>query len=100
MTPPIYFVAAWLFVVGLYGVVTSRHLVHLIVCLAVAESSPCVLLLAGGAVRTGADPMAHTLLLFEIVLQTAITALLLALAVAAHARSGELDPRRRRAVRE
>jgi multicomponent Na+:H+ antiporter subunit C len=31
-----YLVAAWLFAVGLYGVVTSRHLVHLVICLSVA----------------------------------------------------------------
>jgi multicomponent Na+:H+ antiporter subunit C len=94
MSPPVYFVAAWLFVVGLYGVVTSRHLAHLIVCLAVAQSSPCVLLLAGG------NALTHMLLLFEVVLQTAVCALLLALAVAAHGRSGETDQRRRRVVRE
>ena len=101
MSPPVYFVAAWLFLMGLYGVVTSRHLVHLIICLAVAQSSPCLLLLAGNRVaRPGGDAVAHMLLLFEIVLQIALCALLLALAVAAHARSGETDPRRRRVVRD
>ena len=43
-----YAVAAWLFLVGLYGIVTSRHLVHLIVCLTVVQSSSYVLLLAIG----------------------------------------------------
>jgi multicomponent Na+:H+ antiporter subunit C len=98
MSHAAYLVAAWLFVVGLYGVVTSRHAVHLIVCLAVAQSSPGMLLLS--ATHGARDSLAQTLLLFEIVVQTAISALLLALAVAAHARSAELDPRRRPGVRE
>ena len=43
-----YLLAAWLFVIGLYGVVTSRHLVHLVICLSVMQSSTYVLLLALG----------------------------------------------------
>ena len=31
-----YAVAAWLLLVGLYGIVTSRNLVHAIICLSVA----------------------------------------------------------------
>ena len=30
-----YALAGWLFMIGLYGIVTSRHLVHLVVCLSV-----------------------------------------------------------------
>ena len=41
-----YLVAVWLFVVGIYGVITSRHLVHLVTCLSVAQASTYVLLLA------------------------------------------------------
>ena len=48
MTHLPYFVAAWLFLVGLYGVVTSRNLVHLIICLTVVQSSTYVLLLGIG----------------------------------------------------
>src|SRR5207253_3420638 len=47
-----YALAAWLFFVGLYGVVTSRNLVHLVICLGVVQSSTYVLLLAIGY-RTG-----------------------------------------------
>ena len=47
-----YAVAIWIFLVGLYGVVTSRHLVHLVICLSVVQSSTYVLLLAIGY-RTG-----------------------------------------------
>jgi len=46
-------VAAWILGIGLYGIVTSRHLVHLIMCLIVVQSSTYVLLLGVGYV-TGA----------------------------------------------
>ena len=48
-------VAAWLFGIGLYGIVTSRHYVHLIGCLAVVQSATYVLLLSIGY-RHGAGP--------------------------------------------
>jgi multicomponent Na+:H+ antiporter subunit C len=48
-----YAVAAWVFMVGLYGMVTSRNMVHLVICLAVLQSATYVLLLAIGY-RTGA----------------------------------------------
>ena len=34
-----YGVVAWLFLVGIYGVVTSRNLIHMVVCLSVAQSA-------------------------------------------------------------
>ncbi len=101
-----YAVAAWLFLVGLYGVVTSRHLVHLTVCLSVVQSSTYVLLLTVGY-RTGAgapifanvppgtpavDPVVQALTLTDIVVSATVTALLLALAVQVHKRLGSLDP--------
>lgn len=101
-----YAVAIWLFVVGLYGIVTSRHLVHLIICLAVVQSSTYVLLLGIGF-RAGAaapvfadippwtpavDPIVQALMLTDVVVEVTVTALLLALAVQAHERTGKLDP--------
>src|ERR687887_515944 len=47
--------AMWLFFVGLYGIVTSRNLVHIVVCLSVVQSSTYVLLLEVGY-RAGATP--------------------------------------------
>jgi multicomponent Na+:H+ antiporter subunit C len=99
-------VVAWILAVGLYGVVTSRHLVHQIVCLIVVQSSTYVLLLAVGY-RTGAvapyfsdvpvhtpavDPVVQALALTDVVVEAAVTALLLALAVQADKRFGTLDP--------
>ena len=43
-----YGVVAWLFLVGVYGVVTSRNLIHMVVCLSVAQSATDVLLLEMG----------------------------------------------------
>jgi multicomponent Na+:H+ antiporter subunit C len=33
-----YAVSAWIFLIGLYGIVTSRDLIHLIICLSVMQS--------------------------------------------------------------
>jgi multicomponent Na+:H+ antiporter subunit C len=99
-------VVVWILGVGLYGIVTSRHLVHLIICLIVVQSSTYVLLLGVGYV-TGAvapyffdvpvhtpavDPVVQALALTDVVVEAAVTALLLALAVQAHKRFGTLDP--------
>jgi len=101
-----YAVAAWLFIVGLYGIVTSRNLIHLVVCLSVVQASTYVLLLAIGY-RSGAtapiyfdigssrkvvDPVVATLTLTDVVVEATVVALLLALAVQAHKRFGTLDP--------
>jgi multicomponent Na+:H+ antiporter subunit C len=108
-----YLVAVWLLVVGLYGVITSRHLVHLVLCLAVMQASTYVLLLAVGW-RTGAqapvfadippgtpvvDPIVQALTLTDIVVEATVTAVLLALTVQAHKRFGSVDPDRLGALR-
>jgi multicomponent Na+:H+ antiporter subunit C len=101
-----YLVAGWLLLVGLYGAATSRHLVHLVICLTVMQSSTVVLLLAIGY-RTGGkapflydipasskvvDPVVQALTLTDIVVEATVVALLLALAVQAHRRFGSVDP--------
>ena len=99
-------VAAWLFAAGLYGIVSSRNLVHLVICLAVLQSSTYVLLLAigyrvGGVAPVFADipvatpavdPVVQALMLTDIVVEVTVIALLLALAVQTHKRTGTLDP--------
>src|SRR6202023_3180876 len=49
-------VVAWILGVGLYGVGTSRPLVHQIVCLIVVQSSTYVLLLGVGYVTGAVAP--------------------------------------------
>lgn len=101
-----YFVAAWLFLCGLYGLVISRDLVHSVVCLAVLQSSTYVLLLAigyrvGGAAPVFADispgkltvdPVVQALMLTDVVVEAVVVALLLAMVVKAHEKSGTISP--------
>lgn len=101
-----YAVAAWLCLVGLFGVATSRNLIHLAVCLTVTQSSSYVLLLAVGYVKHGrapifkgiklgtpaVDPVVQALTLTDIVVSVVVVALILALALDAHRLSGTVDP--------
>jgi multicomponent Na+:H+ antiporter subunit C len=101
-----YLVAVWLLLVGLYGVVTSHHLVHLVISLSVMQASTYVLLLAIGY-RTGGrapiftdispgtpvvDPVVQALTLTDVVVEATVSAVLFALAVQAHKRFGSDDP--------
>lgn len=109
--PPL--VTVWLFAVGLYGIVTSRNLIHMVTCLSVVQSSTYVLLLTIGfrkdatapifldvPVGTPAvDPIVKALALTDVVVGATVSALLLALAVQAHKRHGTLDPEEFRALR-
>lgn len=109
-----YAVAAWLFVIGLWGVVSSRHMVRTVLCLSVIQSATYVLLLAVGY-RSGAqapivadipvvtplvDPVVQVLVLTDIVIEATVTALLLALVVQAHKRFGSVDPSDLRPLRD
>ena len=99
-------VAAWLFGIGLYGIITSRNYVHLIGCLSVCQSATYVLLLAiGYKWDAGApifyshppgtpavDPVVQALVLTDIVVGATISALLLALTLQVHKRKGTVDP--------
>jgi multicomponent Na+:H+ antiporter subunit C len=108
-----YAVAAWVMVIGLYGIVTSRNLVHLVICLSVVQSSTYLLLLSIGY-KTGGeppvfsdrppssravDPVVQALTLTDVVVGTTVTAMLLAIAVQAHKRYGSLDPDELRGMR-
>ena len=101
-------VAAWLFGVGVYGIITSRNFIHLIGCLSVCQSSTYVLLLSLGyrwnAVAPifydhppgtpAVDPVVQALVLTDIVVGATVTALLLAMAIRLHSRRGSLDPQK------
>lgn len=109
-----YLVAGWLFLIGLYGVVTSRDYVHLIGCLTVMQSSTYVLLLAIGY-RLGAgapifadhppgtpavDPIVQALTLTDIVVGAAVTALLLSLVLQLQKQRRTIDPDALRPMRD
>ena len=101
-----YFIAAWIFLWGLYGIVTSKNLVHQVVCLAVLQSSTYVLLLTigykvGGTAPVFADipvgtpvvdPLVQALMLTDIVVEAAVTALLLSMVVKANELANTVDP--------
>jgi len=106
-------VAAWLLGIGLYGIITSRHYVHLIGCLSVLQSGTYVLLLGIGykwgagppifydhpAGTPAVDPIVQALVLTDIVVGAAVTALLLVIALQVHKRRGSLDPQELRPLR-
>jgi multicomponent Na+:H+ antiporter subunit C len=101
-----YAVAAWLFLIGLYGIVSSRNLIHMVVCLGLMQSATYVLLIAVGY-RSNAvapifydrppgtpavDPVSHALMLTDVVVEATVVAVLLALVMQAWERLGTLDP--------
>lgn len=101
-----WFVAAWLFAAGIYGIVTSRNFIHLIGCLSVCQSATYVLILSVGYHwRAGppifydhppgmpaVDPVVQALVLTDIVVGATVTALLLAMVMRVHGKHGTLDP--------
>jgi multicomponent Na+:H+ antiporter subunit C len=101
-----YLLAVWLVAIGLYGIVSSRNLIHLAVCVSVCQSGTYVLLLAIGykdrgtapifsdvpTSRRAVDPVVQALTLTDIVVAVAISALLLSLALKAFDHHGSLDP--------
>ena len=109
-----YVVAAWLFVVGLWGVVSSENLVRRVLSLTVVQSATYVLLLGVGY-RAGSkapivadiptssrrvDPIVQVLVLTDVVIEATVTALLLALVAQAHKRFGSINPAELRALRD
>lgn len=107
-------VAAWIVACGLYGIVTSRHLVHQIISLIVVQSSTYVLFMAVGFRIGGVapyfsdlprdtltvDPVVQALALTDVVVEAAVTALLLAFAIQAYKRFGTVDPTELRQLRD
>lgn len=101
-----YLVAAWLLLVGLHGIVRSRNLVHIVICMTVVQSSTYVLLIAvgfhAGAIppifpeappsTPAVDPVVQSLAVTDAVVSATVTALLLALILQIHKRSGSIDP--------
>jgi multicomponent Na+:H+ antiporter subunit C len=102
-----YFVAAWLMLIGSYGIVRSRNMVHAVVSLSVAQAGTYVLLLAVGyqnhalapvfgstikPTKNVVDPVVQAMTLTDVVVSATVTALLLALAVQINKRQGTADP--------
>lgn len=108
MTVYVYAVAAWLLLVGAFGIARSHDLVHAVVSLAIAQSGTYVLLLGVGFQRGATppvfgspprqptlhvvDPVVQAMTLTDIVVSATVTALLLAIAIQIHKRRGTTDP--------
>jgi multicomponent Na+:H+ antiporter subunit C len=103
-----YLVGGWLILIGTFGIVRSRNLIHSVVCLSVAQAGTYVLLLSVGF-QSGAappvfgsppskpnlsvvDPVVQAMALTDIVVSATVTALLLALVIQIHKRQGTVDP--------
>lgn len=101
-----FLVAGWLLLVGMFGLVRSRNLVHAVVSLSVCQSSTYVLLLTVGFRHAGTapvfgdvpvgttvvDPVVQALTLTDIVVGATVTALLLALTIQIDKRHHTVDP--------
>jgi multicomponent Na+:H+ antiporter subunit C len=101
-----YLAAGWICLIGLYGIVTSKNLIHLALCLTVTQSSTYVLLLAIGYVKgggppifkgvklgtTAVDPVVQSLTLTDIVVSVTVLALILAFALDVHENADTMDP--------
>jgi multicomponent Na+:H+ antiporter subunit C len=109
-----YVVAAWLFFIGLWGVVSSKNLVRAALSLTIVQSSTYLVLLGVGY-RNAAkapivadiptssklvDPVVQVLVLTDIVIEATVIALLLALIVQAHKRFGSIRPADLRALHD
>jgi multicomponent Na+:H+ antiporter subunit C len=108
-----YLLAVWIFLVGIFGIVTSRNFIHLVVCLSVTQSATYVLLLAVGYRNGGTapifkdvkpgtkavDPVVQALTLTDIVVSVTIAALLLSLAILGKRHAGTMDPEELRPMR-
>ncbi|HEX5583843.1 sodium:proton antiporter [Gaiella sp.] len=106
MTALAFGVAAWVFAIGVYGAIVSRNLIHLALCLTVAQSSTYILLLtigyrnhAGAPIFKGVevgtravDPVVQSLTLTDVVVSVTVIALILALSLDVHRQSGSIDP--------
>ena len=101
-----YGVAAWVCLVGIYGAIVSRNLIHLALCLTVTQSSTYILLLAIGYKKhagapifkgtklgsAAVDPVVQALTLTDIVVGVSVIALILALALNGFDQSKTVDP--------
>jgi len=101
-----YVVGAWVMLVGIYGVVTSRNLINTVICLSVAQSSTYVVLLAIGYQKGATapvfkdiptstptvDPVVAALTLTDVVVGAVVTAFLLALVLQLRKQGKPIDP--------
>ena len=103
----VYILTIFMFLVGLYGVLSKRNLIKIVIGLAIMEYSVNLFLILVGYVRGGAapiidadmqgelfvDPLPQAMVLTAIVIGLATTALLLAIAIRIYKKYGTFDIR-------
>jgi multicomponent Na+:H+ antiporter subunit C len=109
-----YGVAAWLVLIGIFGVTRSHNLIHTVICVSISQSGTYVLLLTIGYQRGAvapifgsstpkgsivADPVVQAMTLTDIVVSATVTALLLALVIQVAKRHGTIVPDELHALR-
>ena len=101
----IYILCFILFLVGLYGVVSKRNLIRIIIGIAIMEYSINLFLIMIGYIEGGTapiitkgfehakfvDPLPQAMILTSIVIGLATTALLLAVAIRSYQKYGTFD---------
>jgi multicomponent Na+:H+ antiporter subunit C len=106
--------AGWLLLIGLFGIITSKNMVHMIICFSVIQSSTYVLLLSVGYRRgdiapiftshrigvPAVDPIVQALVLTDVVVGATVTALLLAMSIQVWKRRDTLNPGKLRALHD
>lgn len=104
-----FLIGALLILVGIWGIVTRRNMIRMVLALAVAETGLQLVMISVGYVRGGTapivdaalpraaaaggavDPVPQALVLTAIVIGVAVNALILALVVQLRRRGGSLD---------
>ncbi len=103
----VYLLCILLFLIGLYGVVTKRNLIKIVIGLAIMEYSVNLFLILVGYVKGGTapilsrnltklvfvDPLPQAMVLTAIVIGLATTALLLAIAIRLYRKYNTFDIR-------
>jgi multicomponent Na+:H+ antiporter subunit C len=99
-------VAGWIFLIGVYGAIVSKNLIHLALCLTVTQSATYILLLSIGYKKhgtapifkgvklgtTSVDPVVQSLTLTDVVVSVTVVGLILALALNAYDKVKTVDP--------
>jgi multicomponent Na+:H+ antiporter subunit C len=109
-----YLVATWIVLIGCYGIVSSRNIIHTVVCLGIVQSGTYLFLVAVGfrqhasapiistQVKTGSplvDPVVQAMTLTDVVVSATGYAILLALVLQVTKSAGTLDPNEVRELR-
>jgi multicomponent Na+:H+ antiporter subunit C len=88
----IYLLAIVLFLIGLFGLLTKRNIIKMIISLAIMENSVNLFFVLSGFNRNGApDPIPESIVVGIVVIELALLMVMAALAVKIYRRYGTFD---------